>query len=190
MIDGNLLIFSGPSGAGKTTLIRHLLAKFPQLEFSVSACSRAPRHNEVDGRDYHFLSPDEFRNKVKHNEFVEWEEVYTDHFYGTLWSELRRIWSAGHVVLFDVDVKGGINLKQQFPSTSLAVFVMPPSVEVLRERLLARCTDKPEKIEMRLAKALQEMELADRFDRMIVNDRLEDALLETEFTVNQWLTSI
>ena len=147
--NGKMLIFSAPSGAGKTTILRHLLQHFPQFEFSVSACSRQPREGEVDGRDYHFLSADEFRARFERNEFVEWEEVYPGHFYGTLWSELHRIWNNGNIVAFDVDVKGGINLRSKFDN-ALSVFIMPPSIEVLRQRLINRGTETLEKVEMRV----------------------------------------
>ena len=186
-VDEKLLIFSAPSGAGKTTIVRHLLSKYSQLEFSVSACSRAPRGGEIDGKDYHFLTPDEFRQKIGNDEFDEWDEVYPGHYYGTLWSELRRIWAKGNVVMFDVDVKGGINLKKKFPNSSISVFVMPPSVEELRQRLVNRGTETAEKIEMRVSKAQHEIEFADQFDVVIVNDKLDDALAMAEKTVQQLL---
>ncbi|TND08658.1 MAG: guanylate kinase [Bacteroidetes bacterium] len=175
-VSGKLVIFSAPSGAGKTTIVHYLLEVFPQLEFSVSATSRAARGDEQNGVDYYFLSADEFRKRIAANEFVEWEEVYPDQFYGTLRSEVERIWRKGHHVIFDVDVKGGLSLKKQFGEKALAVFVMPPSVEALETRLRARGTDSEEKIQIRLSKAKHELEFATKFDKIILNDKLERAL--------------
>jgi guanylate kinase len=186
---GKSIIFSGPSGSGKTTIVRHLLQLDLDLEFSVSACSRKPRKNEVDGRDYYFMSVEEFRAGIERDEFVEWEEVYRDQYYGTLKSELERIWNAGKHAVFDVDVVGGKDLKQLFGHDALAVFVKPPSLQVLEQRLRARSTDPEEKIRARLAKAAQEMEYAGLFDVIIVNDRLEDALAEAEKVVRDFLSS-
>lgn len=188
-MEGKLLIISAPSGAGKTTIVRHLLAEMPLLEFSISACSRAPRTGEVNGKDYYFLTADDFRRKIENNEFVEWEEVYPGHFYGTLWSELHRIWEAGHQVLFDVDVMGGINLKKKFPNNSLSVFIQPPSVDVLRQRLQSRGTETAEKIEMRVNKAVKELEFANKFDAIVLNDNLEIALAQAKKMVENWLNS-
>ncbi|MBQ9470425.1 MAG: guanylate kinase [Bacteroidales bacterium] len=185
--NGRLIIFSAPSGAGKTTIMRHLLQHLPQLEFSVSACSRPPRPGEVDGRDYHFMSEPDFRARAERGEFVEWEEVYPGHLYGTLWSELHRIWANGHVVAFDVDVKGGLNLKRKFPSSALAVFIMPPSVEALRQRLLARNTETLEKVEMRVRRAELEMAQAPSFDTIVLNDVLEEAQGQALSLVSEWL---
>lgn len=184
---GKLLIFSAPSGAGKTTIMRHLLQHLPVLEFSVSACSRNPRPGEVNGRDYHFMSEAEFKARAERGDFVEWEEVYPGHYYGTLWSELHRIWAKGHVVAFDVDVKGGLNLKRKFPDSALSVFIMPPSVDVLRQRLLARNTETPEKVEMRVRRAEQEMEYAPSFDAVVLNDVLEEAQAQALILVKEWL---
>lgn len=186
--NGKMLIFSAPSGAGKTTILRHLLQHFPQLEFSVSACSRQPREGEVDGRDYHFLSADEFRARIERNEFVEWEEVYPGHFYGTLWSELHRIWNNGNIVAFDVDVKGGINLRSKFDN-ALSVFIMPPSIEVLRQRLLNRGTETLEKVEMRVQRAQEEMSYAQQFDKILLNDNLSEAQAQALQMVKSWLNS-
>ena len=186
--NGKMLIFSAPSGAGKTTILRHLLQHFPQLEFSVSACSRQPREGEVDGRDYHFLSADEFRARIERNEFVEWEEVYPGHFYGTLWSELHRIWNNGNIVAFDVDVKGGINLRSKFDN-ALSVFIMPPSIEVLRQRLLNRGTETLEKVEMRVQRAQEEMSYAQQFDKILLNDNLSEAQVQALQMVKSWLNS-
>lgn len=183
-----MLIFSAPSGAGKTTILRHLLQHFPQLEFSVSACSRQPREGEVDGRDYHFLSADEFRARIERNEFVEWEEVYPGHFYGTLWSELHRIWNNGNIVAFDVDVKGGINLRSKFDN-ALSVFIMPPSIEVLRQRLLNRGTETLEKVEMRVQRAQEEMSYAQQFDKILLNDNLSEVQAQALQMVKSWLNS-
>ncbi|TNE55504.1 MAG: guanylate kinase [Bacteroidetes bacterium] len=181
------IIFSAPSGAGKTTIVRHLLKQNLGLEFSVSACSRSPRKNERDGVDYHFFSVEEFRSKIESDDFVEWEEVYAGMFYGTLKSEIERIWSEGKAVIFDVDVEGGINLKKQFGDQALAVFVEPPSIEVLEERLRSRSTDPEEKIRIRLAKAKQEMTRAIYFDRTLRNDDLERACDEAVEVVREFL---
>lgn len=176
---GKLVIFSAPSGSGKTTIVRQMLERFPQLEFSISATSRAPRGAETDGRDYYFLTPEAFREAVEADRFVEWEEVYSGTCYGTLRSEMERIWAKGHVIIFDVDVMGGINLKRLFGDAACSLFVMPPSVEELRRRLEGRGTDTPEAIERRVAKAEFELTKAPEFDHTVVNDRLEDAVAET-----------
>lgn len=184
-----VLIFSAPSGAGKSTIVNHLLGIFPQLEFSVSATSRAPRGSEVDGREYYFLSPDEFARKVERGEFIEWEEVYSGSCYGTLRSELDRIWSKGHVVVFDIDVKGGLNVKKLLGDKALTIFIMPPSPEELRRRLESRGTDSAEAIEKRLAKAQEEITYAEHYDKVIVNDRLEEACKAAEEVVSRFLES-
>lgn len=178
MKNGKIIIFSAPSGAGKSTLIGHLLKRFPQLEFSISATSRAPRGSEVNGKEYYFLSNEEFKNKVAAGEFVEWEEVYAGTCYGTLRSELKRIWDKGHVIVFDVDVKGGVNLKKIFGDDALSIFIMPPSVEELRRRLEKRGTDAPETIAKRVAKAEEEITYAPLFDKIVVNDSLESAIAD------------
>ena len=175
---GKLVIISAPSGAGKTTIVKHLLGLDLGLEFSVSATTRQKRENETNGKDYYFLSRNEFRSGIEAGNFVEWQEVYENHYYGTLKSELERIWKAGHHVLFDVDVKGGINLKRIFGSDSVSVFIMPPSVAELEKRLIARATDSHEKIQMRVKKASEEIELAHFFDHAVVNDNLDIAISE------------
>jgi len=175
---GKLFIFSAPSGAGKTTLVRYLMGEIPEMEFSVSACSRMPRPREKNGIDYYFLTANVFRSKIKTNEFVEWEEVYEDHYYGTLLSEVERIRNKGNHVVFDVDVKGGVNLKSQFGDDALAVFVKPPSINALRERLLNRNTESAETLKKRLDRAVFELGFENRFDVVIVNDDLETAKKE------------
>ena len=175
---GKLLIFSAPSGSGKTTIVRRLLEQFSNLEFSISATSRAPRGVEQNGVDYYFLSAEEFAEAVAADKFVEWEEVYKGTCYGTLRSEMERIWSKGNVIVFDVDVMGGIRLKEIFGEQALSIFVMPPSIEELRKRLEGRGTDAPEVIEKRIAKASFELTKAPEFDRQIVNDDLEVAVAE------------
>ncbi|MBE0678113.1 MAG: guanylate kinase [Bacteroidales bacterium] len=182
-----VLIISAPSGAGKTTLVKYLLNAGLPLMFSVSATSRKPRGSEVDGREYYFISSAEFRQKIKKGEFIEWQEVYSDHYYGTLRSEIERIAGEDKTALFDVDVQGGINLKEIFGKEALAIFIMPPSVDELRTRLLKRGTDSAEKIEMRVEKAAPEIMLADRFDRVIVNDGLEKACSEILEVVTEFI---
>lgn len=184
---GKCIIFSAPSGAGKTTIVHALLNSMPQLSFSVSACSRPPRGDEKDGVDYHFLSADEFRTKIQNNEFVEWEEVYSDMYYGTLKSEIERIWLAGKTVVFDVDVIGGLNLKKSFKEQALAIFIQPPSLAILEERLRNRKTDSEEKIQIRLAKSIQELERAVEFDFIIENDELIEAVEKAKNKVNEFI---
>lgn len=174
------MIFSAPSGSGKSTIVQHLISKFPQLEFSISATSRAPRGDEKHGVEYYFYTPEEFEQKIANGEFVEYEEVYKGSYYGTLKSEVDRIWSAGNVVMFDVDVVGALNLKKYFGDDALSVFVKAPSIDALRDRLNSRATDSPEAIERRLAKASQELEYAPQFDYILVNDNLEECLIEAE----------
>lgn len=176
---GKVIIFSAPSGSGKTTIVHRLLERYPQLEFSISATSRAPRGAERDGVDYYFLSQEAFAAAVAEGRFVEWEEVYKGTCYGTLRSEVERIWQKGHVIVFDVDVLGGINLKHIFGQDACSVFIMPPSVEELRRRLEGRGTDSPEAIDRRVAKAEFELTKAPEFDHTVVNDRLDDAIEET-----------
>jgi guanylate kinase len=183
-----LIIFSAPSGSGKTTIVQHILRKFSgQLEFSISACTRAMRANEIDGKDYHFISTEEFKQKIKKNEFAEWEEVYQGQFYGTLKSELERIWSSGKQVIFDLDVYGGLNLKTKFGRQSFAIFVMPPSIEMLELRLRQRKTETPESLAKRVAKAKEEILVADQFDKILVNENLEKACSEAEKLVESFL---
>jgi len=184
---GKLVIISAPSGAGKTTIVKHLLESGLDLAFSVSATTRPPRGEEIDGEDYFFLTVTEFKKKIKNNEFVEWEEVYKDLMYGTMKNELDRIWAEGKHVLFDVDVVGGLNLKKQFGTRSVAIFIMPPSVEELENRLIIRGTDSPSKISMRVEKAKEELNLAGQFDTVIVNHHLETAKKEALKIVTSFL---
>ena len=184
---GKLIIFSAPSGAGKTTIVKSMLEKFSLLAFSISACSREKRYSEVDGRDYYFISAKEFKKKIENDEFLEWEEVYRDHFYGTLKSEILRIWNMGKHVIFDVDVKGGLNIKKFGGDKALAIFVMPPSLEDLRNRLRNRSTDSNEDIETRLRKAEEEIKYADQFDAILVNDDLGKAINDAEIIVRDFL---
>lgn len=182
-----VIIFSAPSGAGKSTIVNHLLGRNLGLEFSISATSRAPRGSEVDGKEYYFFTPEQFQEKIQAGDFLEYEEVYPGCYYGTLNSELERIWAKGHTVLFDVDVVGGVNIKKKFGSRALSVFVQPPSVGALRERLIGRGTDSQDKIEQRVAKAEYEMTFANRFDTIVVNDKLEDALADAENKIRDFL---
>ncbi len=176
---GKLIVFSAPSGSGKTTIVQHLLKQESlNLEFSVSATSREPRGEEQHGKEYYFLSLSDFKSHMKQDDFLEWEEVYRDNFYGTLNSEIERIWAMGKNVIFDIDVVGGLRIKRKFPERTLAVFVKPPSVEELKIRLKNRKTESDEKINMRIAKASVEMATAPRFDHIILNDTLEHALEE------------
>ena len=179
-IKQRVAIFCAPSGSGKSTVVQHLIKTFDNLEFSISATSRAPRGTEQDGKEYYFVSAEEFKRKIAAGDFVEYEEVYEDMFYGTLKSEVERIWAAGHIVMFDVDVKGGLNLKKIFGDEALAVFVKAPSIEELRRRLQNRGTDSPEAIEKRLAKAEEESSYAPQFDIILINDNLEKCLQEAE----------
>ena len=185
---GKVLIFSAPSGSGKSTIVNHILELHPEVEFSVSATSRPPRGQEQDGVEYLFYSADIFRLLIRDGKFVEFEEVYPDRFYGTLKSEVNRIWGKGHVIIFDVDVKGGVNLKKYFGDQALSVFIQAPSVEVLRERLINRATDSLEEIEKRVAKAAEEMTYAPQFDRVLVNDNLDTAFREAEEMVDKFLS--
>ncbi|MCG8579262.1 MAG: guanylate kinase [Bacteroidales bacterium] len=178
--EGKLIIFSAPSGSGKSTIVQALLSKGFNLEFSISATSRAPRGNEKNGVEYHFLSPDEFRAKIEEGDFLEWEEVYENTYYGTLKSEVNRICSVGNNIVFDVDVVGGINIKKMYGDKALSIFVQPPSIDELRKRLVNRGTDSEEKIEMRIAKAEEELAYASEFDQVIINDNLDKALESTE----------
>ncbi len=184
---GKLIIFSAPSGSGKTTIVKQLLQVFPQFEFSISATSRQPRGEEKHGVDYFFLSPEEFRQKVEQNAFVEWEEVYNGTCYGTLKSEMERIWAKGNVIIFDVDVMGGINLKRIFGNNACSIFIQAPSIEALRERLIGRGTDTMETIEKRIAKAEFELSKAPEFDHIVVNDSLDKAVADTQLIINDFL---
>ena len=185
--NGKCVIFSAPSGAGKTTIVHDLLTKNLGMEFSVSACSRDPRPNEEDKKDYHFLGVDGFREKIKDDAFVEWEEVYTNNFYGTLKSEMERIWTQGNAVIFDVDVIGGLNIKKQFGDNAFAVFVKPPSYEELEKRLRGRSTESEDKINQRMAKARKELAFAEEFDVVLINDNLEEACEKAEQLVSDFL---
>ena len=182
-----VIIFSAPSGSGKSTIVNHILGLYPELEFSVSATSRAPRGREQDGREYYFFTADRFREMIEEGKFVEYEEVYPGSFYGTLKSEVERIWQKGHVIIFDVDVKGGVNLKRIFGDKALSVFISAPSVEVLRDRLEKRATDSPEAIAGRVAKAAEEMTYAGQFDYVLVNDDLEKAYAEEDRVIGGFI---
>jgi guanylate kinase len=187
--EGKAIIFSAPSGAGKTTIVHHLIGiESLGLSFSVSATSRPRRNHEIDGKDYHFLSASDFLDRAKGGDFLEWEEVYKDQYYGTLKSEIERIWAEGKNVIFDVDVVGGLNLKKIFGDKALAVFVQPPSIEVLRFRLRNRSTETAEKIAMRIDKAQTEMAYAPKFDFILVNDQLEVALQQAEQAVSEFIS--
>lgn len=185
--EGKMVIFSAPSGAGKTTIVKRLLKHYPDLKFSISACTREKRLNEVDGKDYYFMSAGDFRDKIRGNEFIEWEEVYPDHFYGTLRSEVERIWKEGNHVIFDVDVTGGLAIKKQFDTRALSIFVRPPSIEELENRLKRRSTDSKESILKRVTKAEKEMTCADQFDLVIINENLEKATGEAITVVSRFL---
>ena len=183
-----VVIFSAPSGAGKSTVINHCLGLFPQFAFSVSATSRAPRGREQDGVEYYFLSQEEFRRRIDADQFVEWEQVYSGSYYGTLKSEVERLWAQGKTIIFDVDVKGGWNLKKYFGDAALSVFIQAPSVEVLRQRLVSRGTDTPEAIEMRVAKAGEEIAFAaGKFDYTLINDDLQTAFSNIEEKLRSFL---
>ena len=190
MKNGKLIVFSAPSGSGKTTIVRHLLKqKELNLEFSVSATSREKRGEEIDGKDYYFLTSSEFKSKIKNDEFLEWEEVYRDNFYGTLKSEVERIWEKGKHVIFDIDVSGGLRIKRKFPKETLSVFVKPPSIDELKIRLKKRKTESNDKINMRVAKASAELATAPLFDVVIENDDLEKALSEAYDLVADFVSS-
>ena len=186
---GKAIIFSAPSGAGKTTMVRYLLEKELPLLFSISACSRNRRPNEIDGKDYYFLNVDDFKAKVASNAFVEWEEVYENNFYGTLKSEIDRIWSNHQHVVFDVDVIGGLNLKKHFGERALAIFIEPPSLDVLFKRLKNRATETEKSLNKRIEKATQEMKFSSSFDLIIINDRLEKAKKDAFEKVSKFLES-
>ena len=178
--EGKIIIFTAPSGSGKTTIVRHLLQKYDKLGFSVSATNRPARKKEVDGKDYYFLTPEKFQLKVEEGAFVEWEEVYPGKFYGTLKSEIQRIWSRGKHVVFDIEVKGATNIKKLYPKNSMAIFVRPPSISELSRRLNLRKTETPEMLKRRLDRAIEEMTYENTFDYILVNDLLEVALEEAE----------
>jgi len=184
---GKLIIFSAPSGSGKTTIVKHLLTKNYKMEFSISATTRNPRGKEKNGEDYYFLTPNEFRNRIKNNDLLEWEEVYTDKFYGTLKSEVERITQKGRNVIFDVDVVGGLNIKKMYGEKAISIFIKPPSIKELKYRLTLRSTDSDEVIKQRLNKAEEELKYAKGFDHIVVNDNLDIALNETEKLLTYFL---
>lgn len=182
-----VIIFSAPSGSGKTTLVKHALEVVSELEFSISCTTRQPRGTEVQGVDYHFLSPDEFRAKIAEDAFVEYEEVYTDKYYGTLKSEVEKIWTKGKVVIFDVDVKGGISLKKYFGEKALSIFIEPPSIAELERRLISRATDDAETIKTRVAKAEEELSYANQFDVIVINENLDEAKEKVESLIKEFI---
>jgi len=187
MTQGKLIIFSAPSGAGKTTIVKHLLTKFPSLSFSISATTRESRGDEQHEKDYYFISKEAFLHKVAHQEFVEFEEVYNGTFYGTLRSEIQRIWNEGKHVIFDIDVEGGLRLKRKYEENALAIFVQPPSLEVLKERLTGRGTDSESKLRERFIKAEKELEYADKFDVVLKNYDLGIACAEAERLIQDFI---
>jgi len=182
-----VIIFSAPSGSGKTTLVKYALEQFPELEFSISCTTRQPRGSEIHAVDYHFISPDEFRQKISDDAFVEYEEVYTDKYYGTLKSEVEKIWDNQKVVIFDVDVKGGISLKKYFKEKALSIFIEPPSIEELERRLISRNTDDAETIKTRVAKAGEEMLYAKDFDVIVINENLDQAKKEIKTLIENFI---
>ncbi|MFN8247061.1 MAG: guanylate kinase [Ferruginibacter sp.] len=184
-----IIIITAPSGAGKTSITRYLMQEFPVLEFSVSAATRQPRGNERDGVDYYFLSPDDFQHKIQNKEFAEWEMVYEGKYYGTLKSELKRIWNKQHVPVLDIDVKGAIHIQQQYPENKLSLFVEPPSVDELKKRLMSRGTESEESLQARVNKASYELSFKDHFDEVVVNDNLENACRKARALVEKFLQS-
>ncbi len=188
-MQGKIIVFSAPSGAGKTTIVHRLMDRLPELSFSISACTRDRRGRaEVNGKDYHFISVQDFQDKIRHNEFVEWEEVYEGAFYGTLKSEIERIWASGQHAILDVDVKGGLSIKEFYKDRALAIFVRPPSIEVLEQRLNARATDSKSSISSRVYKANFELAFEDRFDVTVVNDVLDEACEHAERLVRNFIS--
>lgn len=187
IMSGKLIIFAAPSGSGKTTIIKRLLALGYPLNFSISATTRSPRSGEIDGKDYHFLSEADFRKHIEERNFVEWEEVYSGCFYGTLKSEIEKHLNQGEHVVFDVDVVGALNIKKEYRERALAIFVMPPSLEVLKERLLIRASESEETLQMRLAKAAHEMSFAPQFDLILVNNQIDDTVKEVREIIDHFL---
>lgn len=188
-MEGKAVIFSAPSGSGKTTIVQHLLGKVPTLSFSISATTRSKRPKEIHGKDYYFLSAGDFRNRILQGDLLEWEEVYKDTFYGTLKEEVERIWSVGNHVIFDVDVKGGINLKKSLGDRALSIFVKAPGIEILEERLRARSTEDEDTLKLRIAKASDELLEEKNFDRVVVNENLEDAVEDAKKLVEEFIES-
>jgi len=186
-VSGKLVIVAGPSGSGKTTIVRHLLSVFPRLAFSISATSRHKRESERDGEDYYFLTKEQFREKINSGDFIEWEEVYPGSFYGTLRSEVQRLWNSGRHVIFDIDVKGALNLKSQFSDNSVTIFILPPSVEALEQRLRERNTESEARLEQRVGKALEELSYADKFEKIVHNIELGSAFADAEEIVSDFL---
>lgn len=186
-MEGKLIIFSAPSGAGKTTIVQYLLSIFPEISFSISCTTRPKRENEIDGKDYYFLTEEQFQEKIKNNEFIEYEEVYKGRYYGTLHSEIERLWNQGKHVIFDIDVRGGLNLKKQFKDRALAIFIAPPSLKDLEERLKNRNTENLESLLTRIQKADEELSFAKDFDAVIINDNLEKAQNKAKTLVKNFL---
>jgi len=186
---GKSIIVSAPSGAGKTTIVHRLMTEIPELAFSISACSRSARPMEQEGKDYYFLGVEGFKKAIENQEFIEWEEVYTDHYYGTLRREVQRLWDEGKVIIFDVDVVGGLNLKALFKEHALSVFIKSPSVEILEKRLRARETESEERIALRIKKSGWELSQAESFDICILNDDLEKAVSDAKMQVNRFISS-
>ncbi len=188
-IHQKILIITAPSGAGKTSITKHLMQVFPVLAFSISAATRQPRGNEKDGVDYYFMGLDEFNQKIQQKEFAEWEMVYEGKFYGTLKSELKRIWNLGKVPVLDIDVKGALHIQRQYPENTLSIFVQPPSVDVLKERLMSRGTETEESLAARVNKASYELSFREHFDRTVVNNNLTTACAEAEKLVSEFLNN-
>ena len=186
---GKLIVISAPSGAGKTSIVHQLLKVIPELSFSVSASSRERRGNEVHGKDYYFLGVEGFHKKIKEDAFLEWEQVYENQYYGTLKSEIKRIWSEGKIVIFDVDVVGGLNIKKQYPKECLSIFIMPPSIEVLAERLIGRGSESDESVKKRLDKAEEETSKSGQFDTIILNDDFEIACRQTKEIITNFINA-
>lgn len=186
---GKLIVISAPSGAGKTSIVHHLLEKIPALSFSVSACSREKRDNETEGEDYYFLGVEGFKNKIEEDAFLEWEQVYENQYYGTLKSEVKSIWEAGKTVIFDVDVVGGLNIKNQYPENCLSIFIMPPSIEVLRERLAGRGSESEESLQKRITKAAAEIARNQEFDKVVLNDDFKLACEEVKQLITKFISS-